>query len=259
MAMPPLKVIKIIVEGNIGAGKTTILEKFKEESQHWLNESFPDFSNQIETVIWTEPIESWTNDQGRNLLDEYYTKPGKSAKLFQTLIQLQYFQRTASLKDIQRSGNIKILIVIMERSIYSGNFVFLQVAKERGLIKPYDYQELNDTFDIMCQGNRFWSPFDGIIYISTDSGICWERVKIRGRPAETRRSSFLSQSYLEEIHQKYMCWLNNWKSKQNARESPVKTIIIQETQDPADHYEKFKKNILEIAACAISQFNLYNN
>ena len=257
--MTPLKVIKIIVEGNIGAGKTTILEKFKEESKRWLDESFPGFSNQIETVVWTEPIESWTNDQGRNLLDEYYTKPGESAKLFQTLIQLHYFQQTASLKNIQRSDNIKILIVIMERSIYSGNFVFLQIAKELGLIKPDEYQELSNTFDIMCQGNRFWSPFDGIIYISTDPHICWERVNIRGRPAETRRSSFLCQSYLEKIHQRYMDWLKNWKAKQERRDSPAKTIIIQETQDPASHYETFKTNIFKIASLAINQFSLYNN
>ena len=187
--MPSTNIIKIIVEGNIGAGKTTILEKFKDETQLWLNEFFPTLIEKIKIEVWTEPIESWTNDQGRNLLEEYYTKPGHSAKLFQTLIQLQYFQQTAGLKNIRHNDNTTILIVIMERSLYSGELVFMEIAKEIGLLTSEEHQELKNTYNVMCQGNRFWTPFDGLIYLSTDPKTCWERINSRGRPAETRRSS----------------------------------------------------------------------
>ena len=258
-AMAPVRVIKIIIEGNIGAGKTTILEKLKKESQLWLNEFLPELSGSIGLEVWTEPVETWTNDQGRNLLDEYYTRPGESAKLFQTLIQLQYFHQTASLMDMKRNDNIKTVIVIMERSIYSGRHVFMKVAKDIGLLSSEDYQELSNTFNVMCQGNRFWSPFDGLIYISTDPKTCWERVQLRNRPAETRQTSFMSQSYLEKIHQKYIDWLDDLASKQDRRDSPVRTVLIQDTQAPLDQYEIFKRNIFHTVTLAMDhwQFRLH--
>jgi deoxyguanosine kinase len=46
------------IEGNIGSGKSTLLKKITQEIQN--------------VVIVPEPIESWQQVAGFNLLDKYY-------------------------------------------------------------------------------------------------------------------------------------------------------------------------------------------
>ena len=73
--MPPEKVkskrpFTVAVEGNIGSGKSTFLEHFEK------------YSSQVELL--PEPVESWRNLGGHNLLQQMYEEPGRWSFLFQT-------------------------------------------------------------------------------------------------------------------------------------------------------------------------------
>ena len=68
----------VIVEGNIGSGKTTFLQPFTKHSG--LVEVLP------------EPVEKWRNLQGHNLLQKLYEDPRKYSLLLQTYIQLTMVQ-----------------------------------------------------------------------------------------------------------------------------------------------------------------------
>ena len=60
---PPLvntRPFTVVVEGNIGSGKTTFLEHFKK-------------FNEVETL--TEPVDKWRNANGHNLLQMAYEDP----------------------------------------------------------------------------------------------------------------------------------------------------------------------------------------
>ena len=69
---------KVVVEGNIGAGKTTFLQPFKKQE------------NLVQVV--TEPVEKWRNLQGHNLLQKMYENPKRWSFEFQSYIQLTLVQ-----------------------------------------------------------------------------------------------------------------------------------------------------------------------
>ena len=55
----------VVVEGNIGCGKTTFLDYFSK------------FSDRVEVL--TEPVDRWRNVNGHNLLQLMYENPSRSA------------------------------------------------------------------------------------------------------------------------------------------------------------------------------------
>jgi len=78
---PPLvntRPFTVVVEGNIGSGKTTFLEHFKK------------FSEEVE--ILAEPVEKWRNAKGHNLLQMMYENPSRWSLTFQTYVQLTMLQ-----------------------------------------------------------------------------------------------------------------------------------------------------------------------
>ena len=85
----------IVIEGNIGSGKTTFLEHF--------------LKNHASKQIIGEPVEKWQNCQGHNLLKLMYEDPVKWGMLFQTYVQLTMAQEHTSPTDKE--------VRIMERSL----------------------------------------------------------------------------------------------------------------------------------------------
>lgn len=86
----------VIVEGNIGSGKTTFLNHF----------------NKYEDVcVLAEPIELWRNCSGHNLLGLMYEDIKKWSFTFQSYVQLTMLQQHTKKTDCP--------IKLMERSVYS--------------------------------------------------------------------------------------------------------------------------------------------
>ena len=63
----------VVVEGNIGSGKTTFLDHFMKKDM-------------VEVV--TEPVEEWRNVGGHNLLQLMYENPSRWSHMFQSYVQL---------------------------------------------------------------------------------------------------------------------------------------------------------------------------
>ncbi|KAJ8937138.1 hypothetical protein NQ318_019403 [Aromia moschata] len=98
-----LRPFTVIVEGNIGSGKTTFLNHF----------------NKFDNVsILAEPIEMWRNCNGYNLLDFMYKDPIKWSFTFQSYVQLTMLR--------QHSYKTSTSIKLMERSIYSARYCFVE-------------------------------------------------------------------------------------------------------------------------------------
>ena len=99
----------IIVEGAIGAGKSTLVDVFE---------------NYKGIMTIQEPVEKWRDVNGTNLLDLLINDGRRWAGAFQmesTLTRLQ-----DALKDPVDSRGGKASIRIIERSIYSERYCFLQ-------------------------------------------------------------------------------------------------------------------------------------
>ena len=104
-AIEKIKTKKIYaLEGNIGAGKTTILKII---GKHFKDVEFVE-----------EPVKQWQNLGGMNLLDAFYTDPKRWGFSF------EFFSMLTKIKALLNAANSDKPIVVIERSILS-NKVFI--------------------------------------------------------------------------------------------------------------------------------------
>jgi len=73
------KAFTVAVEGNIGSGKTTFLNRFCPETDN--------------VDVLAEPVDRWRNVRGNNLLAMMYEDPTRYSLLFQTYVQLTMLER----------------------------------------------------------------------------------------------------------------------------------------------------------------------
>ena len=180
MTQSSTKVRIISIDGSIGSGKTTMMERIK---QH-----YKDNSN---IIFACEPVEQWskiTDEHGTEMLKLFYKNQTECAFAFQ---MMAYISRLSGLRKIIRE-NPDIKIIITERSLYTDKYIFEKMLYDQGKIKEYEHQIYLMWFD------EFAKDFDinDVIYIKTDPSKCYERVHIRAREGE----ELIPLSYLEECH-----------------------------------------------------------
>ncbi|XP_053291655.1 thymidine kinase 2, mitochondrial isoform X6 [Pleuronectes platessa] len=224
----------ICVEGNIASGKTTCLEYFSKTSN-------------IEVL--TEPISKWRNVRGHNPLALMYQDPERWGITLQTYIQLTMLDRHLS--------SITAPVRMMERSLFSAKYIFVDNLFRSGKMPEVDYAVLSEWFDwittnisipvdlidvrfVLSHLSRTSAPF---IYLQTSPQTCHERLKQRCREEE----KVIPLEYLESIHQLYEDWL----IKETSSPLPAPVLVI-----PADHdlqkmlqqFEEYRDKILA-ASC----------
>ena len=167
------------IEGNIGSGKSSLLELLSHEN----------------IAIIPEPIEIWktikTSD-GKNVLGHYY-EDDRNTYLFQTMAgitRMELFQDSAGTDKIR----------ISERSLFSDR-IFGKVCLESG--KMRDIEKECYTYFMNWLTKRFEPDIAGIIYLQCDPEICYERILKRGRPEEEG----ISFEYLCELHKSHEEWI----------------------------------------------------
>jgi len=157
--------IIITIGGNIGCGKSTIIEE--------LNTYFKDTC----TII-PEPIDEWGS-----WLDLFYTDPSKHAFGFQMKVLHSF------LKNMRQVNNI----AITERSPIDSLQVFCKVSYQDNIMNHLEYNLFKEYVDDIG-----WKP-NVYIYLHTNPEVCIERIKRRGRGCETG----LNEQYIHKLHQQY--------------------------------------------------------
>lgn len=168
----------IFVEGNIGAGKSTFLKYFDE------------FKN-VDVV--QEPVEEWQNLNGSNLLNLMYEDSAKWGFAFQTYTLLLMLQN--STKPSEKK------IRIMERSLYSGRYCFIEMMYKDHKIEKAEYDILQKWYQHI-EENMNVEP-DLIIYLRSSPEIAYHRLIQRGRSEERR----VSLEYIQCLHTLHEMWL----------------------------------------------------
>jgi deoxyadenosine/deoxycytidine kinase len=164
-----------ILEGNIGAGKSTFLKLIEE--------------HQVGISVVQEPKENWcTPTEGVSLFERFYHEPTRWAYTIETLIM------TCRVRDHLQAQVDTNPNRLMERSVYSGHYCFAKNGFESGYFTSLEWYAYSKLLDFMVQ-EQCRLPL-GFIYLQTTPEICFQRIKTRNRDGERD----ISIEYLTRIH-----------------------------------------------------------
>ncbi len=181
--------IIISLEGNIGAGKSTILanlEKHLGEKAGW--------------IFLKEPIHIWDeiqDKQGQTILSKFYENPEKYAFAFQIMA---YTTRLHELKRVIKE-NPDCVGIICERSLDADKHIFAKMLHSDNVIDDVMYN-IYERYFSEYEGDF---TLDGMIYIEALPNICLQRISNRSREGESK----ISLEYLEKCHLYHTNWINN--------------------------------------------------
>lgn len=190
----------IVIQGNIGAGKSTL---FNEVSKR--------FSGNPNICMLPEPVGTWMDikDETGTILEHYYADQGKYAFTFQ---MMAYISRLAILREAMR-GDCDI--IISERSLETDRNVFAAMLHDTKMIGDIEFQIYMKWFDEFTRD----FPEEVTIYVRTEPEIAHERVIGRNREGET-----IPLEYLKMCHDYHEKWL----SRQDIQD---KVIILDGNKD----------------------------
>lgn len=174
------------IEGNIGAGKTTIFEQLKKR-----------FANVSTVVFMPEPVDIWEtirDASGKTILEKFYADP-KYAFSFQIMA---YSTRLAMLrKTIRENPNCEL--IICERSLEADRNIFAKMLFESGKIEDVEHQ----IYELLFQDTAAEFSLDGAVYIDSTPETCYQRIHKRARTGE----SVIPLDYLQNCSKYYDAWL----------------------------------------------------
>ncbi|MBF0363582.1 MAG: deoxynucleoside kinase [Oligoflexia bacterium] len=158
----------IILEGLIGAGKTTFAEKL---------------SKLIDAKLYYEPVKD------NPYLEDYYKNPKRYALEMQFwLMSIRFQLHQDAIKYIWDSGKSAII----DRSIY-GDWIFAKQNWLDGNIDDRGYESYIKHRDVMF---RYLMIPHITLFLNADPSVCLERIHMRGRDCEKA----IPQKYLEGLY-----------------------------------------------------------
>lgn len=172
--------LNITIEGNIGAGKTTLLKYLKQLGTDQM-------------LTFREPLEKWTDFHGSNLLDLVYRDTSTWIFPFQSYALLTMLQN--------HTKEINERIKIMERSIFSARYCFIEAHVQKNNIDSIRFEILKQWYEFIME--KFQIQIDLVIYVRTTPLVLLQRIKKRNRPEEQN----IEMDYLELLHEKHDDWL----------------------------------------------------
>jgi deoxyadenosine/deoxycytidine kinase len=192
--------IIISIEGNIGSGKSTMIEKLRNKYEN---------DNTIHFV--EEPIHIWNtikDNAGVTILEKYYADQHRYAFSFQ---MMAYISRLSILRSVLKNKTYKIIFI--ERSVYTDVAVFAKMLYDTKKIEEIEYNIYMKWF------YEFIDDFPPIrfVYLRTTPEIAIQRVLSRGRKGEA-----ISHEYMQDCHDYH----ENWLMKYNIYNSTSKPLLI---------------------------------
>jgi deoxyadenosine/deoxycytidine kinase len=170
---------RLIVEGNIGAGKSTFLRVIQ---------------SHLDLEVIFEPHEQWQNvGEGDNLLELFYNDTKRWAYTFQTYA---FISRT--IDQEKRVASSQSTNFLFERSVYSDRYCFAKNCFEMGTLSAMEWNLYQEWFSWLDR-----TQVAGFIYLQTDPTICYERMLKRKRAEETE----VPYDYIHRLHEKHENWL----------------------------------------------------
>jgi deoxyadenosine/deoxycytidine kinase len=183
----------VSIEGNIGSGKSTLMEHLKET-----------YKNNPYIIFLKEPVDEWstiTDVNGVTILEKFYADQNKYSFAFQ---MMAYISRLNVLRDALNSLDTtsdKKYVIITERSLNTDRYVFAKMLYESGKMEEVFYKIYLNWFDTFSQ--EF--PVHKIIYVKVEPEVCHARISKRAREGE----DCIPVEYLDSCHNYHEEMLQN--------------------------------------------------
>jgi len=179
----------VSIEGNIGAGKTTILHHLEKYYQRCGDDS---------VVFVREPVDEWEqicDGSGETVLSKFYRDPAKYAFPFQIMA---YATRLSVIRQAMRE-NPGCRVLVCERSLEADKHIFANMLHRDGLIEQVNYQIYCKFFGEYAEDLNL----DRVVYIDADAEVCFRRIGQRSREGESK----IELAYLEKCGKYHREWL----------------------------------------------------
>ncbi len=173
--------LTICLEGNIGAGKSTLMRQL----------------NELPLVtLFEENLEKWTSvpecDGPSNLLQLFYKKPKRHAAIFQT-----YGMVTQHANHL---ATVTTPIKVIERSIYSSFGVFTELLHKQEKLLPVERPVLQHLYSSLKTNTD--CTMHCVVYIEVPTSLAAHRISWRGREEE-RQEGAIDTNYLRQVDEQY--------------------------------------------------------
>jgi deoxyadenosine/deoxycytidine kinase len=155
------------IDGNIGTGKSTVLNKLKDEGY----------------LVFEEDLSNWGT-----LLDFFYQDP----KRWMCTLQIKILTSMRSQYERMRAHKGDTYVFV-ERSPIS-SMIFIENGVKNGCLTKDEETLIHDIYDRLA-----WKP-DISFYINTDVDTCFARMRTRNRECERD----VDISYLQFLHEGYI-------------------------------------------------------
>lgn len=165
----------IVVAGNIGAGKSSLVQFLVKE-------------------YGVTPF--YESNEANPYLADFYRDMQAFA------FQSQIFFLSRKFKIHQELEQHKGLVVI-DRAIYEDAEIFATALYNNGNIKKIDFEVYLDLYKTMCKALR---PPDLLIYLKCSVKNLQKRIRFRGRPMEKS----MPVAYLKQLQLLYDEWIANY-------------------------------------------------
>ena len=169
------KDLHIAVAGNIGAGKTTLVQKL---SNHF---------------SWKPHFEAV---DGNPYLEDFYGDMHKYSFPLQIFFLHDRFNQVKAIRECGYS-------VIQDRTIFEDAHIFARNLKESGFMTERDYENYLSLFKTMS--TMIKAP-DLLIYLQARVPKLIERIAKRGRDYEES----INIKYLEDLNRLYESWIDSY-------------------------------------------------
>jgi deoxyadenosine/deoxycytidine kinase len=182
----------ITIEGNIGSGKSTLVNILNTR-----------YGNDKRVCFLQEPVNVWetiTDENGTTILELYYKDQDTYSFSFQIMA---YISRLSKLRKAISEGYD---IIISERSLETDKNVFAKMIYNDSNISKIEF----DIYLMMFKEFQEDIPKQQIIYLRTDPNIAMQRIEKRGRIGEN-----IPIEYIKKCNMYHEKWLHYIQSHHN--------------------------------------------
>lgn len=180
----------ITLEGNIGAGKSSLLAKLE-------NVTFDE-----PHTIMLEPVEDWMNFHSKpghkSLFEMFYEDKKRYGFSFQMYALKSRFEHF--LKVVQTNPD---KLILCERCPLTDCNIFAKLLRDEGVISEHEFAVYESWYKFVM--NTINIDIAGIIYLRVEPDVCVKRINKRNRKGE----QCMEKKYVEHLHTQHEDWLSH--------------------------------------------------